>query len=134
MTGHSQNVADNLANADILAVVPHQLEGAGWGQGDIEHPTATDVRLAAVVGAAHHIGADEPRLNSSSGSFFMSLISKAGRPSSVAVIVANVADMAHPATAPAVSRAATIPTFLRCPTSAVMNVFMLQIRYDKCCL
>ena len=42
-----------------------------------------------------------PRLNSSSGSFFMSLISKAGRPSTVAVIVANVADMAHPATAPA---------------------------------
>jgi len=59
MTGHSQNVADNLANADILAVVPHQLEGAGWGQGDIEHPAATDVRLAAGVGAAHHIGADE---------------------------------------------------------------------------
>jgi hypothetical protein len=59
MTGHSQNVADNLANADILAVVPHQLQGAGWRQGDIEHPAATDVRLAAGVGAAHHIGADE---------------------------------------------------------------------------
>jgi hypothetical protein len=35
-----------------------QLEGAGWGQGDIEHPAA-DVRLAAGVGAGHHIGADE---------------------------------------------------------------------------
>jgi hypothetical protein len=85
-----------LANADILTVVPYQLEGAGWGQGDIEHASA-DVRPAAGVGAGHHIGADETEL---SGSFCMSLISKAGKSSTVAVIVANVADMAHPATAP----------------------------------
>ena len=32
------------------------------GQGDIEHPAATDVRLAAGVGAAHNIGADETAL------------------------------------------------------------------------
>src|SRR5215211_2000348 len=71
-----------------------------------------------------------PGFASSDDSFFASAlrVSKRDTPSNAA-LTETIADMAHPPTAPAVSRAAAMTrTFLRCAISILMRVFRFPLR------
>src|SRR6476661_3272883 len=56
--GHHQRVPDHLGDANLLAVVPVELERAGGCQGDV-HDASAGVRFAVRIRAAHDIRSDE---------------------------------------------------------------------------
>ena len=110
-TGHCQYIANDLADPNLLAIVPIQLEGTGWRHGDVQG-VGTAVRGAIDFGTEHRIRADKISLNAASHRG-----TSLPRPR-----VANVVEAPHPPMAPTADQSGQ-PLHCSAFQDASMNLF-----------